>query len=134
MDSVSENTPKDQRTGEPAGVGIRQEQLDGGATLFTIEGELDLACAERVREALATCVREGPSALVVDLSRCSFMDSSGLRALIEAKRALGDGEVAPKLLLAAPAAQPRRILELTSIETVMPIFSTREEAEEAARR
>jgi anti-sigma B factor antagonist len=114
-------------------VGISREALEGGASVFVIEGEVDLASAERLRDALTAPGRNGAGTVIVDLARCSFLDSSGLRALLEAKRALAERAGAPRLLIAAPGRQPKRLLEMTAVESLVPIFDTREEAEAAAR-
>jgi anti-sigma B factor antagonist len=120
--------------GGTAGCGVSREALDGGAWLFVVHGEVDLASADRVRDALMAVASDGAEALVVDLSGCTFLDSSGLRALLEARRALAAPDGAPGLVIAAPGDQPRRLLEMTRMETVMPVFATREEAEAVARR
>jgi hypothetical protein len=54
-------------------------------------------------------------------------------APLEARRALVADDGAPGFLIAAPAEQPGRLLEMTSLGKVMPIFATREEAQAAAR-
>jgi anti-sigma B factor antagonist len=117
----------------PSGFGISQEALEDGVWLFTIQGEVDLATADDVRDALLGPANDGAGTIIVDLARCSFIDSSGLRALLEARRALVEDDGARGFLIAAPAEQPGRLLEMTSLETVMPIFATREAAEAAAR-
>jgi anti-sigma B factor antagonist len=55
-----------------------------GDTMFArLMGELDLASQEAFREALAGFPANGESRLVFDLSRLKFMDSTGLRMLLE---------------------------------------------------
>ena len=52
-----------------------------------LEGELDVFTTSRLRAALnEQLVDEGQVHLVVDLTRLSFMDSSGLGALVRAQR------------------------------------------------
>src|SRR5688500_3943222 len=113
--------------------GISQETLEDGVWLFTIHGEVDLATADDLRDALLGPANDGARTIIVDLGRCTFIDSSGLRALLEARRALVADDGAPGFLIAAPAEQPGRLLEMTSLGTVMPVFATREEAATAAR-
>lgn len=116
------------------GFEIRHERLGSGAWLVAIAGELDLASADRVRDAITALVGDGASDVVVDLAECSFIDSSGLRALLEASRSIADHAGTARLLIAAPDEQPRRLFELTALETVLPIFATRAEAAAAAAR
>jgi anti-anti-sigma factor len=116
-----------------SGFGISQEVLEDGVWLFTIHGEVDLATADDLRDALLGPANDGAGTIIVDLARCTFIDSSGLRALLEARRALVADDGAPGFLIAAPAGQPGRLLEMTSLGTVVPVFTTREEATAAAR-
>jgi anti-sigma B factor antagonist len=54
----------------------------GGITIAELSGELDLACALALREQLAGLLRAGCSRLVIDLSKVSHCDASGLAVLI----------------------------------------------------
>lgn len=75
---------------------------------YRLEGELDMATAGGLTELLAASGGEAP--LVLDLSGVSFMDSSGLRALLEGARLPnGSGPV----VIQDPSPQVRRVLEIT---------------------
>jgi anti-anti-sigma factor len=54
----------------------------GGITIAELGGELDLACALALREQLAGLLRADCSRLVIDLSKVSHCDASGLAVLI----------------------------------------------------
>lgn len=58
--------------------------IDGGVAVIALTGELDLSGATRLEQEIdrVTDMDGGPTALVVDLSRLDFMDSSGLRLLV----------------------------------------------------
>ena len=94
--------------------------------LVRLVGRLDLLTGGQVKEQLSGAVRGGYRHLVLDLQRVSFMDSSGLGAIIgglkTARLAGGD------LRIARPAEQPAMILELTSLNRVMVTYATVEEA------
>jgi anti-sigma B factor antagonist len=95
------------------------EQLtdpDGTARLV-VDGELDLAAVPALRGALTALRRDGRST-ILDLRRVTFMDSSGLRVLIEAgsQRAAGWG-----VSLVLPDDGPvRRVIELSGVERALP--------------
>jgi anti-anti-sigma factor len=75
---------------------------------FRLEGELDMATADD----LSQIFRDAPSndPIVLDFSGVSFMDSSGLRALLEgAGQPTGCGPV----VIVNPSAQVRRVLEIS---------------------
>lgn len=51
-----------------------------------VQGELDHAVVPRLREQLADALTLNPARLVVDLSRCTFFDVSGINLLLDAHR------------------------------------------------
>jgi anti-sigma B factor antagonist len=76
---------------------------------FRLEGELDMATAEDLSEILRTAATKGDP-LVLDFSGVSFMDSSGLRALLErSAQPNGNGRV----VILNPSPQVRRVLDIS---------------------
>ena len=79
--------------------------IDGGAALA---GEIDAHTSARLTETFA-----GDDDLVLDLSAIEFVDSSGLRVLIElhqAREAAGSAFV-----IRAPSSPVRRLLEISGV-------------------
>ena len=60
---------------------------DRGACRLTLRGELDLATVPRLEHALANAGED----VVLDLRGLTFMDSTGVRVLLEAAEAAGPG-------------------------------------------
>jgi hypothetical protein len=60
-----------------------------GALLVSVEGDLEISTAERVTAATDVAVRAG-CPLILDLSGCPFIDSTGLRSVLHAHKALTD--------------------------------------------
>jgi anti-sigma B factor antagonist len=89
----------------------------GAATVVRCAGRLNMVAAPAVRAELEQLVEDGRRHLVVDLSSTSFIDSSGLGALISglkrARQAGGD------LRLAGPNEQVRTVLSLTNLDRVL---------------
>ena len=56
---------------------------------------------------------QGTTPIIIDLGGVDFMDSSGLRSLLEARSAAGDA--GPPFALARPSAAVRRVLELVDL-------------------
>jgi anti-sigma B factor antagonist len=105
--------------------------VDGaGVLLVSIQGDLDIASADRLAEPAEVAVSSG-CALVVDLSRCSFIDSSGLRSVLQAHHALA--EAGEAMAIVAPGSQVRKMLSLTAIDLRVRVFSTQGEAIESLR-
>jgi anti-anti-sigma factor len=81
-----------------------------GAGRFAIGGELDISNADEAREIMEAEL-EGGSALVIDLSGLTFMDSQGLRLFLQlVKRAQQIG-LSPVVLM-DPTDEVRRVLEI----------------------
>jgi anti-sigma B factor antagonist len=87
------------------------ERRDGGVVV-RLAGELDLYNAAEVGASLAQAAADAPAALVVDLEEVSFIDSTALGTLVEAKKALPEGV---RFALAAPTADVRRALEVSGL-------------------
>jgi anti-anti-sigma factor len=89
--------------------GVEAEEADGALRL-RFSGELDYAASDDARAALErACARGGR--IEVDLGEVTFLDSSGLRALVVARRAADRDGCSLVLVGASPRA--RQVLDLT---------------------
>jgi anti-sigma B factor antagonist len=90
------------------------EELDPRS--FRITGSLDVPSGGMLHELLDELSRS-PGNITLDLAGVTFMDSGGLRAVLQACSDLGDrGEV----VLVDPSDQVRRLLETTRVEASCP--------------
>jgi anti-anti-sigma factor len=55
-----------------------------GAVVVSFHGEMDISEAERTEQALLSLERDQPAILVLDLRGLTFLDSTGLRLVIDA--------------------------------------------------
>jgi anti-anti-sigma factor len=85
---------------------------------YRLEGELDMATADALTELLRSA--EGDDPIVLDFSGVSFMDSSGLRAILEGAGLPNGGPV----VILHPSAQVRRALDI-SLPDGMPGLEVR---------
>ncbi len=100
----------------------------GGCTIARLVGEVDLSNAERVKSMLSESIGQGN--VVIDLSRVTFMDSTGLSAMIVAYRR---GQGAQHTLRLAGAQGPvRRVLEISQLDIVLEHHDDVGDAVEAA--
>jgi anti-anti-sigma factor len=60
------------------------EHEHAGLTHVVLTGELDLSTAKQIDEELGRIESERPDTVVIDLSGLTFLDSSGLRAIVGA--------------------------------------------------
>jgi anti-anti-sigma factor len=80
-------------------------------SIVRMSGELDLASSDRLSQLLAEL---GDQTVVVDLAELSFIDSSGIAALVAAKDRLQTA--GRELLLTRPQPNVERVLEMTGLE------------------
>jgi anti-sigma B factor antagonist len=97
-------------------------QTAGGLSIAELTGELDIASAPALRDQLLSLLRPGSNRLVIDLSRVSFCDASGLAVLVNtARRARLLGGF---LRLAAVSPQVGRVLNITGLHQHLANFPT----------
>jgi anti-sigma B factor antagonist len=101
-----------------------------GVELLLVEGELDIATAPRLITALNNAVQEVLHSLVVDLSDCGFMDSTGLALLINAHRRLA--RRSKGFAVVCPPGPLRRVFEVTDMVDTLHVCPDRESARAAA--
>ncbi|SDK73776.1 anti-sigma-factor antagonist [Nocardioides sp. YR527] len=90
------------------------------------QGKFNLVNAPTVKARIDELVSGGASRIVIDLSGVSFIDSSGLGALIgslkSARQARGD------VRIASPGEQVRAVLRLTNLDRILAPYETVEDA------
>jgi anti-sigma B factor antagonist len=91
-----------------------EERRDGDLCTVELAGELDLSNAERFRGRLDAVRASGVARVVVDLRRLEFIDSSGLRILLRADQATGDGAAAISFVPAK--GQVQRVMQVAGID------------------
>lgn len=96
---------------------ITSEDRDGLRWIVLV-GELDLGTAERVEQELRRVEEAGSSALVLDLSGLTFIDSTGLRLVIETGTKARERGQALSIIRGPDAVQ--RVFELTRTVDQLP--------------
>jgi anti-sigma B factor antagonist len=99
---------------------VRTESTPTGGLVCRIAGDLDLATAPRLEEALAS--RAPGSQVVIDLTGCTFLDSSGVRVLAATARATTEEGGRLDLVVIDPGIA--RVLEITGIDTLIGVHPT----------
>jgi len=96
--------------------------------VIVVEGELDMNTAAQLEQELQKALSGPGSPLLIDLSRCEFIDSTGIALLVRAWQQL-DG----KFALCGVGNQVERVLDVTGLEESMPTHPGREQAIAALR-
>jgi anti-sigma B factor antagonist len=98
---------------------VSAEQVTKSVVVLTLTGRLDAASQLEVKTAFKEQVRKGGSTLLVDLSATSFIDSSGLAALVSGYKLAR--EAGGTLKLAGMNEQVRSVFSITRLERVFDI-------------
>jgi anti-sigma B factor antagonist len=92
----------------------------GQIAVVTLPAEIDVTNADQIREALLGVVNQGAAALVADMSKTTFCDSTGVSALVRTlKRATASGG-GMRLVVDSPAVH--RVLSITGVDRLMSIY------------
>ena len=94
---------------EDFSVEYRQTPL---ADIIRIVGEADVYVAPELRAAFNQAVAGSPSAVVVDLTATTFLDSTGLSLLLRLRERLGE----TPLLLVSESLPVTRLFEITALD------------------
>lgn len=125
--------------GGSVGDGVRcRRTRHGDCVLVAVGGEIDLASVHFLRQELVAAFSvqpacsQQPTKIILDLAEVTFMDATGLGVLVGAlRRACAGGGW---IRLVAPSIQILKILTLTDLDGIFPIYDTAGEALAGARR
>jgi stage II sporulation protein AA (anti-sigma F factor antagonist) len=117
---------------QPAPFSIDVECRSHGLFVVRLIGELDMASAPDLGATLRRTGGAVPFHVVVDLSRLTFIDSSGLNALVASSRAVE--RAGGSIVFAEPSAHVARILEIVQLPDTVRVEESVEDAVRAADR
>jgi anti-sigma B factor antagonist len=104
-----------------------------GVAVVVVEGEHDVYTAPSLNEQLDALLNERVP-FVIDLTSTTFVDSSVLRVLLEAKRRAEERGIGFAVALGEDESSPvRRVLDITGLVPVLPVHAGRDAAIDAAR-
>ena len=87
-----------------------------------LSGEIDLYTAPAFKDAISDPVSQGHRHIVLDMNEVTFMDSSGFGALLSASKPLR--LVSGSIHLAACNETITRMLEITRLNSIIPVYNT----------
>ena len=99
---------------------VRLSTRTDGTLRVELRGEVAFATADTLRESIRDAVdRARPALVLMDLSKVTFMDSSGMHILAAADARARRSDT--RLVIAHPTPSVRRLLELTGMNEVLQI-------------
>jgi anti-anti-sigma factor len=93
----------------------------GTTTTIALEGEWDLAEREATRRAVHSALARRPEQVVLDLSRLTFIDSSGVHGTMELARRSAARNIRLAIIPGPRAVQ--RVFELCHLAELLPFLS-----------
>ncbi len=103
---------------------ITCRELEENTNVVSVEGELDLTTAPRLKWMLLDSLQEGRTGLLVDLSLTSFMDSTALGVLVVVNRRL---DARARMAIVCARANVLKIFELSGMDGAFEIVASVEE-------
>ncbi len=99
------------------------ESLDRGTQVVSVRGEVDLATAPELGRALAALPEDGVESVIVDLTDCSFMDSTGLHLLTLTQRRFD--RAGGRVAVVAANRSVLRLFGVTRLDELLAIYPSR---------
>lgn len=110
---------------------VEREELDGDIRAFIVRGELDMNTAPELEKGLDEALDEPGVSIMLDLTQCEFIDSTGIALIVRAWQRLGErgnGSGGGRLALCSDNHQVRRLLQITGVEGSIPMHERRDAA------
>ena len=105
---------------------VTQEDLDERTHVISLRGELDVSTVPALAEPLRKAIAAGKTAVAIDLSELTFLDSTGLMVLLNGlRRVIRQGG---RLAIACTNPTVLRLFEITGTESTFTIVDSREAA------
>ncbi len=94
--------------------GVEVANSNGRAIVF-VRGEIDMSAGPEIRDALSTAQQGSPD-VIVDVSDVTFMDSTGINALLRAHRQVSPGG---SLWVVGATSAVRRVFDITGVSELL---------------
>jgi anti-sigma B factor antagonist len=104
---------------------VVEEERAGERIVLRFAGEIDIATAQRLQDALDAAMSAGAAEIWIDLTAVRFIDSTGIAALLRATAALPGPR---RLAVICPDGPARRALELCGLGKVLALYGDRTSA------
>ena len=109
------------------GFEIETERPAKGVLLLNLKGEVDVCTSFGLMESIVEAFRERPEVIAVDLSGLQYMDSAGLRVLLQSARHIEDGGVRFAVILPADH-DLARLPQLVGLHRQLSVHESSEDA------
>lgn len=105
---------------------IRGEWIDDDLYGILVEGDFDLSLRDRAIAVTEEALASRPRAILVDVKRCTFLDSTAIAVILGARRRALDAGLGFALVGHNPTVD--RMIELTGLSAELEVLRDRKEA------
>lgn len=105
---------------------LQSSESDNGAATLVIQGDIDMSTSPQVRTHLTDLFEKKQKMIVVDLSKVSYIDSSGIATLVEGLQWSHSNNTKFRLTNLSPMVKD--VFEIARLLTVFEVYDSQEEA------
>ena len=98
----------------------------GDHAVVTADGEIDASTAGSMDEAVAGALNHGHKQVLLDFTRVTFIDSTGLGVLVKSHRAAEAADA--RFAVVHPTPQTRKLIRVLGLDQLLRIYDTHEQA------
>ena len=106
-------------------------ERDDGALILVVEGRIDSSTVSEFQHATESAITDNDTAVLVSLEKLSYINSTGLRAVLLIAKDLWERDA--RFALYAPAEPIHQVFAIAGFDKIIQICETRAEALAAAR-
>jgi anti-anti-sigma factor len=101
---------------------VLEVRKEGDGHRLVLSGELDLASADTLADAVSKLCSDGSKQIVLDIGKLEFIDSTGLRAILSSRVVCAESNCSPSVAPQADEVSPqvRRLLQVTGLLERLP--------------
>lgn len=103
----------------------------GMPVVVALPAEIDVTNSKQVYDQLIAALVPGVTIVIADLTSTHFCDSSGVHAIMHAYERAAAHDIRLRLAVST-AGSVRRVLQLTGVGRLIPVYPTLQEAMDAA--
>ena len=92
--------------------------------VIEVAGDVDLKTAPELEHELVRAIENGVALVLIDLTDCTFIDSSALNALVHGKATADAAET--RLAVVCPSENLMRVLRIAGLDRVLEVHPSRE--------
>ena len=108
------------------GIQCQVNENKNGVVTISFEGFIDMSSSPDVREALTAQFETSPKAIIVNMSKVPYIDSSGIATLVEGLQWSHSNNTKFRLICLTPMVKD--VFEIARLLTVFEVYDSKEEA------